>query len=259
MADLEAVLADVSYLMAMEKSKNTPAARASKKIVLPDPSVRSVMVRYLEKVGEIDFDSIFHQKLGFLMFKEFCESSSLDESVPQLKFYEETKRYESLDTIEERLVLLPPSPSPSVLTHACLPCRQKAARDIYDNYVMKELLSHTHHYSKDAVDHVQKHLMKNEVPVNLFQPYIQEIFSHLRGDIFQKFVERSVRDVSTSLETDGDPDSRLSSDKFTRFCQWKNLELNIQLTMNDFSVHRIIGRGGFGEVYGCRKADTGKM
>lgn len=32
-----------------------------------------------------------------------------------------------------------------------------------------------------------------------------------------------------------------------------------QLSMNDFSVHRIIGRGGFGEVYGCRKADTGKM
>ena len=49
------------------------------------------------------------------------------------------------------------------------------------------------------------------------------------------------------------------SDKYIRFCQWKNLELNIQLTMNDFSVHRIIGRGGFGEVYGCRKADTGKM
>ncbi|CAH0390419.1 unnamed protein product [Bemisia tabaci] len=37
MADLEAVLADVSYLMAMEKSKGTPAARASKKITLPDP------------------------------------------------------------------------------------------------------------------------------------------------------------------------------------------------------------------------------
>lgn len=34
---------------------------------------------------------------------------------------------------------------------------------------------------------------------------------------------------------------------------------HFQLTMNDFSVHRIIGRGGFGEVYGCRKADTGKM
>lgn len=45
------------------------------------------------------------------------------------------------------------------------------------------------------------------------------------------------------------PDSRLS-------IVWNS---SFQLTMNDFSVHRIIGRGGFGEVYGCRKADTGKM
>lgn len=37
MADLEAVLADVSYLMAMEKSKTAPAARASKKVALPEP------------------------------------------------------------------------------------------------------------------------------------------------------------------------------------------------------------------------------
>lgn len=46
MADLEAVLADVSYLMAMEKSKSTPAARASKKIILPDP--RNTMQGILE-------------------------------------------------------------------------------------------------------------------------------------------------------------------------------------------------------------------
>ena len=43
MADLEAVLADVSYLMAMEKSRSTPAARASKKILLPLPDPRSVL------------------------------------------------------------------------------------------------------------------------------------------------------------------------------------------------------------------------
>ncbi|XP_076331468.1 G protein-coupled receptor kinase 1-like isoform X1 [Tachypleus tridentatus] len=216
MADLEAVLADVSYLMAMEKSKSTPAARASKRIVLPDPSVRNVMHKHLEKMGEVTFDKIFNQKLGYLLFKEFCETLC-DEPVPQLKFYEEIKNYEKLDTVEER---------------------RDSARKIYDNFIMKELLSHSHNYSKEAISHVQKYLMKNEVPVNLFQPYIEEVFSHLRGDVFRKFVE---------------------SEKYTRFCQWKNLELNIQLTMNDFSVHRIIGRGGFGEVYGCRKADTGKM
>lgn len=54
MADLEAVLADVSYLMAMEKSKSTPAARASKKIILPDPryvpnTVTSQAVPSIEK------------------------------------------------------------------------------------------------------------------------------------------------------------------------------------------------------------------
>jgi len=41
MADLEAVLADVSYLMAMEKSRGAPASRARasqiKKMQLPDP------------------------------------------------------------------------------------------------------------------------------------------------------------------------------------------------------------------------------
>ncbi|XP_044758169.1 G protein-coupled receptor kinase 1 isoform X1 [Coccinella septempunctata] len=216
MADLEAVLADVSYLMAMEKSKCTPAARASKKIVLPDPSVRSVMHKYLEKKNEVNFDKIFHQTLGYLLFKDFCENVS-EVPVPQLRFYEEIKTYEKLECQEERM---------------------KHARDIYDNFIMKELLARTHDYSTDCLQHVQRHLIKNDVPPTLFEPYIEEIYNYLRDEPFKQFLE---------------------SDKYTRFCQWKNLELNIQLTMNDFSVHRIIGRGGFGEVYGCRKADTGKM
>ncbi|XP_043385263.1 beta-adrenergic receptor kinase 2 isoform X4 [Chelonia mydas] len=216
MADLEAVLADVSYLMAMEKSKSTPAARASKKISLPEPSIRSVMQKYLEERGELTFDKIFNQKIGFLLFKDYC-MNEIDEAVPQLKFYEEIKDYEKLDSEEERL---------------------SRSRQIYDTYIMKELLSCSHPFSKKAVDHVQTHLAKKQVPPSLFQPYIEEICDSLRGKIFQKFME---------------------SDRFTRFCQWKNVELNIHLTMNDFSVHRIIGRGGFGEVYGCRKADTGKM
>uniref|UniRef100_A0A8K9XWP4 G protein-coupled receptor kinase n=1 Tax=Oncorhynchus mykiss TaxID=8022 RepID=A0A8K9XWP4_ONCMY len=214
MADLEAVLADVSYLMAMEKSKSTPAARASKKIILPESSIRSVMQKYLEERDELTFDKIFNQKIGFLLFKDFC-LNEIDEAVPQLKFYEEIKDYEKLDSEEERL------------------CR---SRQIYDGYIMKELLSCSHAFSKKAVDHVQTHLAKKQVPPSLFQ----------------------VRNTHTNCITNLTPVC-VSVDKFTRFCQWKNVELNIHLTMNDFSVHRIIGRGGFGEVYGCRKADTGKM
>ncbi|XP_046557397.1 beta-adrenergic receptor kinase 2-like [Haliotis rubra] len=220
MADLEAVLADVSYLMAMEKSKSTPAARASKKIVLPEPSVRSVMHKHLTKMNEVTFDKIFNQKLGFLLFKDFC-NNMCEDPVPQLKFYEEIKRFEKLETDEERI---------------------KTGKEIYDQFIMKELLSQSHTYSKEAVEHVQEMLTQAQktrtLASNIFEPYIDEICNSLRGHIFQNFLE---------------------SDKYTRFCQWKNLELNINLTMNDFSVHRIIGRGGFGEVYGCRKADTGKM
>ncbi|KAL6034626.1 hypothetical protein STEG23_033814 [Scotinomys teguina] len=216
MADLEAVLADVSYLMAMEKSKATPAARASKKILLPEPSIRSVMQKYLEDRGEVTFEKIFSQKLGYLLFRDFC-LNHLEEAKPLVEFYEEIKKYEKLETEEERVV---------------------RSREIFDSYIMKELLACSHPFSKNATEHVQGHLVKKQVPPDLFQPYIEEICQNLRGDVFQKFIE---------------------SDKFTRFCQWKNVELNIHLTMNDFSVHRIIGRGGFGEVYGCRKADTGKM
>ncbi|XP_053758204.1 beta-adrenergic receptor kinase 2 isoform X2 [Panthera pardus] len=184
MADLEAVLADVSYLMAMEKSKATPAARASKKIVLPEPSIRSVMQKYLQERNEITFDKIFNQKIGFLLFKDFC-LNEINEAVPQVKFYEEIKEYEKLENEEDRLF---------------------RSRQIYDKYIMKELLSCSHPFSKQAVEHVQSHLSKKQVTSTLFQPYIEEICESLRGNIFQKFME---------------------SDKFTRFCQWKNVELNI--------------------------------
>ncbi|EDO35070.1 predicted protein [Nematostella vectensis] len=216
MADLEAVLADVSYLMAMEKSKSTPAARASKKICLPDPSVYHVMHKYLSERNEVTFDKIFDQRLGFLLFKEFCKCQC-DEPVPQLDFYEAIKDYEKLKTQEERV---------------------QKAREIYDNFIMRELLACSHSFSESAFKHVWKYISEKELPSDLFEPYMLEIRDSLRGTVFQKF---------------------LKSDRWNRFCQWKNLELNINLTMNDFSVHRIIGRGGFGEVYGCRKADTGKM
>ena len=44
MADLEAVLADVSYLMAMEKIRNEPYKRSTKKVQLPDPRYRQLFI-----------------------------------------------------------------------------------------------------------------------------------------------------------------------------------------------------------------------
>lgn len=174
------------------------------------------MHKYLSERGEVQFDKIFDQRIGYLVFKEFCETQC-DEPVPQLAFYEDIREYEKLQFQEDRL---------------------KMAREIFDKYIMIELLACSHSFSTSALDQVQSSITKKELPSTLFEPYMLEIRNSLRGSIFQKF---------------------LKSDRYVRFCQWKNVELNINLTMNDFSVHRIIGRGGFGEVYGCRKADTGKM
>lgn len=46
------------------------------------------MHRHLSKLNENTFEKIFNQELGFLLFKDFC-NTCCDEPVPQLKFYEE--------------------------------------------------------------------------------------------------------------------------------------------------------------------------
>uniref|UniRef100_A0A1I8HMG2 RGS domain-containing protein n=1 Tax=Macrostomum lignano TaxID=282301 RepID=A0A1I8HMG2_9PLAT len=192
MADLEAVLADVSYLMAMEKSKSTPAARASKKITLPDPSVRSVMLKHLTKNGEVTFEKIFNQRLGFLLLKEFVEQQ-LEDCAQVLAFYEEIKKFEELD---------------------CEEMRMKLGRNIYDSFIMQELLAQSHRFSTAAVAFVQERLTASQrsgsLPQDTFSMYAKEICEILKREAFDLFVR---------------------SDKFTRFCQWKNLELNISVSL----------------------------
>ena len=108
--------------------------------------------------------------------------------VPQFKFYEEIKKFEKIDSNDDR---------------------RKKAREIYDTFIMRELLSNSGAencslsleyvfdqnllfpglYSKESAEHVQQLLQKNEVPPNLFELYVEEIFSYLRGNIFKRFIE----------------------------------------------------------------------
>uniref|UniRef100_A0A8C5NY31 G protein-coupled receptor kinase n=1 Tax=Jaculus jaculus TaxID=51337 RepID=A0A8C5NY31_JACJA len=45
---------------------------------------------------------------------------------------------------------------------------------------------------------------------------------------------------------------------FSRFLQWKRLERR-PVTKNTFRYYRVLGKGGFGEVYACQVRATGKM
>lgn len=79
-------------------------------------------MKYMEKRGDINFDRIFNQKLGYLLFKDYCLNYH-EEPVPQIRFYEEIKKLESLETDEERIAL---------------------GKEIYDQFIMKDLLSQSH-------------------------------------------------------------------------------------------------------------------
>ena len=113
------------------------------------------MIKYLEKTGEINFDKIFNQRLGYLLFKDFCLNivqeqvdtqyiiqqytnycqdinamspnfqffiNAIIYQVPQFKFYEEIKKFEKIDANDDR---------------------RKKAREIYDTFIMRELLSNS--------------------------------------------------------------------------------------------------------------------
>merc|ERR1711874_531466 len=88
------------------------------------------------------------------LFKDFC-LNVVQEQVPQFKFYEEIKKFEKIDANDDR---------------------RKKAREIYDTFIMRELLSNSGLYSKESAEHVQQLLQKNEVPPNLFELYVEEIF-----------------------------------------------------------------------------------
>ncbi|VDM15335.1 unnamed protein product [Wuchereria bancrofti] len=80
------------------------------------------MQKYLEKTGEIKFERIFSQRLGFLLLKDFADNIC-ETACPQIKFYEAIKEYEKMGTPEERLI---------------------KAREIYDHNIMVEMLAHSH-------------------------------------------------------------------------------------------------------------------
>lgn len=112
----------------------------------------------------------------------------------------------------------------------------------------------------------------SQVPQNLFELYVEEIFSYLRleinllehskiGVMYGKrlfphqvflFQRRDLQEICREWKIYkvtyflnvffcGQKCKIFlheNHELIHRFCQWKNLELNIQLSMNDFSVHR---------------------
>lgn len=213
MADLESVLADVSYLMAMERSKN-PGSKVIKRFTLPDPSVHCVVHCYLLQNGLYSFEKIYTQRMGAYYLDRF-----IPQTCPLLGFLKAIISYER-------------TASPDL--------RRRKAKEIYDRFIFADMLAMSANLPKQVIEEVSSLLRSGECPPLLFHDIKSSLYTKLNNQYMREFAKSS---------------------PYTRFCQWKYQELVVpeQISLGDFSVHRIIGRGGFGEVYGCRKDNTGKM
>jgi len=119
--------------------------------------------------------------------------------------------------------------------------RRKRAKEIFDKCIFADMLAMSPEaLPKEVTDEISDVLKTGQAPFNVFDPVKERLYRQLHEMYMKSFSK---------------------SDPYIRFCQWKYMELATpeQISLNDFSIHRIIGRGGFGEVYGCRKDDSGKM
>lgn len=231
MGDFETLLQDFSYLKSLEKKNQTPR-KLSKKLLLADPSVQYVVKKVFEKTKEATFDRIFHRPIGQRCFQTFVDSPEYAATNPCAKL--------ALNFITATKALISQSPSNALETldrmKSTYICSQAFLdQDLCQNASLLADLDSKRQSINSKILHASVH---NVNVKDIFQPFVQPCKDFLSGEPWTAFQK---------------------SPMFVRYCQWKHLELNNKITLEDFDVLRILGRGGFGEVYGCRKHDTGAV
>ena len=214
MASLESVLADVSYLIAVERSKES-TSKTIKKISLPEPSVHSVVHQYLTESGQFTFARVFSQRIGAHYLEKFIQ-----QSWAELGFFKAIINYENIAT-------------PNL--------RRRKAKEIYDQFVYHNMLAMSMgDLSKAIIDQLSENLRGGRCTPDLFSA-MKEHLAALLDTLYMK--QFSV------------------SNEYVRYCQWKYMELleSEKISLTDFSVHKMIGKGEYAMVFGSRKDDSGKM
>ena len=217
MSDIETVLADVSYIMAVSDSKSGKrgAGFTRKKVTLPDTSIQYAMGMILYEKNELTFEAVFIQPIAYRLMVQFAEHNT--DVGASLLFYDSILTYEKETDRNER---------------------KKIAKSITDTCLMPDYLSKQMRLAKANYDIVLDRMYQEDFSSDLFRIFVEPLLQQIKDTVFDSF--------------------QLSRE-FTRFCQWKALEMNFKPALQDFNVHRKLGRGGYGEVYGCRKIDSGRV
>mmetsp|Transcript_481 Transcript_481/g.1363 ORF Transcript_481/g.1363 Transcript_481/m.1363 type:complete len:783 (-) Transcript_481:511-2859(-) len=262
MDDLETLLQDFSYLRSLEYRDKLPK-RLSKRLYLPDPTCQYVLQhRFKKQPKELDYDRLMRRKpVARKIFQEFVNIRDVpaaewglhkpyNDPVAQLliRFLDVTKALGTAEADEA----------------------YGEASGVATNFIDSEVIKRTWQAEDGATviwgpasparEDLQKRLMalKEDGERAAQKRKDGADKGHTRvtqlNGFFKKFEVEAHEYLSAEPWT-----QFLESGHFVRYCQWKQLEINMTVSPADFDVHRILGKGGFGEVHGCRKRDTGKM
>lgn len=226
------MLQDYTYLKSLER-KHTAPKKLDKKLHLPDLIVCQAIELLFQKTKENKFEKIYGRPLGWRCFQSFLCGDENNKNNP---VFGEMAHF----------ILVMKALAPAEAANA-VKQTQQIKKDFFtsvnlvaSNVWVPELLE----LVSEKLENIKDITAENKVPapfINMrayFAPLEDKVVEYLEQQAWPLF---------------------LQSSWWQKYCQFKHLELNMKIEEADFDVHRILGRGGFGEVYGCRKVDTGAM
>ena len=238
------MLQDFSYLKSLEH-KNKAPKKASKKLTLPHHSCIHIVKLRFKRSGENVFERIFHRPLGQRCFLEYLRSSPCNDANPSwllamqfLKETEDLKSEQPVAALEQATNL-----TTTYLESPIVAAGATGNTGLWGDPALKVKID----------ERMAKLRAKADLSIG-----VDATISKKKNLNLKEFFSLHIANAKTFLS--GTPfDSFATSQFWVRYMQWKQLELNMIVNDRDFDVHRILGRGGFGEVFGCRKFDTGAL
>eukprot|EP01083_Nonionella_stella_P012383 35146_1 len=216
----------------------------------------------LSSAGELTFESVFHEPVGYHLMKSFLRS---EHSVDKAVFLADVEVYKTLQDPRAR-----ENVSYKIYEQFCAPegggdsnnrgqsvfsrgdceddmdCKDKLEsvtdRDEEQQLCDDTLSLYTENTNSIGVygrpiKRVRSKLEHGNPPNDVFDQITQEVYNDLRLDVFPRFCR---------------------SHLYEMYLRCKTIE-QAQIGIRDFHQMRMLGRGAFGCVNACKKKDTGKL
>jgi len=252
MEELQDAIEDAQYMNAMHDDLPKP----TKEWKFPTVEEREQYVANLlvKKPDAHEAESICNGSLGLYLFIKFIKSQG---DIPMADFIMECAHYREIPSrnrmdaaivIKDDYLIAGSTGNPSPPKQPTL-VRVLKSKETYDfnMYVKPEEPVNAIHVVGPILESVvallnlqdlpQKKHTRDDAPKDMFDALDIIVFGYLKDKYYVKFKQ---------------------SELWTKYIQFMCLS-DLKVTEDDFTLFRVLGRGGFGLVNGCKKCTTGKL